>query len=100
MEDVNMATAVRTLSLQPFVPSGKDFKKACQFFEELGFAKTWENGGCAGFSCGDARFILQEYDKQEFADNFMVRIDVSDLDLWWQEIEKLDLPTKFPGVRI
>lgn len=94
-------TAVETLSLQPFVPSGKDFKLACDFFVDLGFTKDWDyDGECAGFTCGQAKFILQNYDKKDFAQNFMVRIDVSDLDLWWQEIEKLHLDKKYPGVKV
>jgi len=91
---------VETLSLQPFVPSGPDFKLACDFFCDLGFTKTWENGGYAGFCCGNAKFILQDYNQPEFANNLMIRIDVSDLDAWWKQISTLNLDAKYKGVRL
>jgi hypothetical protein len=88
------------LSLRPFVPSGPDFGVACQFFQDLGFGKEWESDGVAGFACGEAKFILQNYDVPEFAGNYMVRLDVSDLEAWWQQIEPLRLAEKYPGVRL
>lgn len=36
---------VEFLSLEPFVPSGKDFESSKQLFEALGFTKTWDQGG-------------------------------------------------------
>jgi len=94
------AVVVETLGLQPFVPSGPDFKIACDFFIDLGFTKTWESGDYAGFACGQAKFILQNYDNPDFAGNLMIRIDVSDLDVWWQHVSKLDLANKYPNVKL
>lgn len=87
-------------SLQPFVPSGKDFTLACRFFLDLGFEKLWENGDVAGFGAGEAKFILQSYDVKEFAENFMVRVEVENLDDWWAEISAKELDKKFPGVKL
>ena len=54
----------------------------------------------AGFRNGGAQFILQKYDVKAFAENFMVRLNVPDLDAWWQAISQLDVEHKYPGVRI
>lgn len=91
---------LRVLSLSPFVPSGKDYAASRRLFLELGFEETWENSGCAGFRNGDAKFILQNYDHEAFAQNYMIRIDVPDLDAWWQVVSQKNLEQNFPGVRI
>ena len=87
-------------SLLPFVPSGSDYEASRRLFADLGFEELWEHGGVAGFRNGGAQFILQKYDVKAFAENFMVRLNVPDLDAWWQAISQLDVEHKYPGVRI
>ena len=92
--------ALQVLSLAPFVPSGADYDASRRLFIELGFEETWENHGCAGFRNGAAQFILQKFDLRSFAENYMVRINVKDLELWWDAISGKHLDQKFPGFRI
>src|SRR5205807_766592 len=73
-------------SLLPFVPSGKDYETSRRLFAELGFEEVWESGGYAGFRNGGAEFILQRFDDERFAANFMVRLNVDDLTAWWETI--------------
>jgi hypothetical protein len=89
----------RATALVPFAPSGPDFERALAFFAELGFETTWKNNDIAGLSFGGARFLLQNYDAQAWAENQMIVVEVDDLDLYWAEIDALDLPAKYPGVR-
>ena len=93
-------TELRALSLLPFVPSGSDYDASRRLFAELGFEEVWENSGYAGFRNGNAQFILQNFNDQKFAENFMVRINVADLDAWWTAVSGLELPMKYPGLRI
>ncbi len=88
------------LGLRPFIPSGPDFAAAARFFVDLGFEKLWDSNGYAGFSSGTAKFILQDYINADFAANLMVRIDVSDLDAWWDNFSAKNLEEKYPGIRI
>jgi len=88
------------LSLLPFVPSGQDYDSSRQLFKDLGFEELWENGGYAGFRNGEAQFILQKFDNQAFAENFMVRLNVKDLDAWWQTVSKKQLTAAYPKFRI
>jgi len=88
------------LSLLPFVPSGADYEGSRRLFAELGFEEVWENNGHAGFRNGDAQFILQKYDVKSFAENFMVRLNVKDLEAWWQGVSRLQLDKKYPGFKI
>ena len=90
---------MKFLSLQPFVPSGSDFKKSKDFFIALGFNLAWDMGDYAGFENNNCRFILQNYDKKEFAENFMLSIGVPDADAFRAEVIKKQLTQKF-GIRI
>lgn len=93
-------SALSAVSLMPFVPSGSDYEASRRLFAELGFEELWEQGGYAGFRNGDARFILQQYDVRSFAENFMVKLTVPDLDAWWQAVSSLQLEEKYPAFRI
>jgi hypothetical protein len=92
--------ALSASSLLPFVPSGADYDASRRLFADLGFDELWENSGYAGFRCGGAQFILQRYDVKAFAENFMVRLNVPDLDAWYKAVSALALPDKYAGFRI
>jgi hypothetical protein len=91
---------LRVLSLLPFIPSGEDYDASRRLFAELGFDEAWENGGYAGFRNGNAQFILQKFDDATFASNFMIRIVVPDLDLWWEAVSRKQLEKTYPRFRI
>jgi hypothetical protein len=90
---------VKFISLQPFVPSGSNFEKAKQFFQELGFELTWDDGGYAGFKNDNCQFILQQYNNKEFAENFMISVGVPDVEEFRTAVIEKKLPEKF-GIRI
>ena len=85
-------------SLLPFVPSGKNYDASRRLFADLGFEEVWENNGYAGFRNGGAEFILQRFDDDHFAQNFMVRLNVDDLDRWWETVSRKGLDRTYPGV--
>ncbi len=90
------------LSLLPFIPSGPDFEASRQFFNLIGFQESWDNDGYIGFEMGPAKFILQDFNNKEFADNLMVKIEVDDVDIWWEEFQPIaqKIATEFPSARI
>ena len=83
------------LSLEPFVPSGSDFQASKQFFQELGFKINWDAGGYIGFERDGCRFILQEFDNVEFAQNFMINVKISSAEEFLKEITEKKLTNKF-----
>jgi catechol 2,3-dioxygenase-like lactoylglutathione lyase family enzyme len=87
-------------SLLPFVPSGKDYEASRRLFADLGFEEIWENNGYAGFRNGGAEFILQRFEDELFAQNFMVRLNVDDLDRWWGTVSQKGLDRAYSGVRL
>jgi hypothetical protein len=90
---------MKFLSLEPFVPSGGNFESAKQFFRELGFKLSWDAGDYAGFERDGCKFILQNYDKMEFAQNFMVSVRVSNVEEFRNDLLAKNLSEKF-GIRI
>ena len=50
----------RGTTLYPFVPSGPQFVRSVDFFQELGVTKVWESTGLAGLRFDGAYFILQD----------------------------------------
>jgi len=90
--------SVTIQALKPFVPSGEDYDLAFRFFETLGFHVNWKVDGLAEFQLGEGVFLLQKFHHREMQDNFMLALDVPDLDAWWRQIEASGA-LDFPGVR-
>jgi hypothetical protein len=88
------------IGLYPFVPSGSNFAISMDFFAELGFEKLWQHDGLAGLRFGGAYFMLQDIDIAEWQKNQMIVFEVDDLDAYWSEIDRKDLPGRFAGVRM
>lgn len=90
---------MKFLSLQPFVPSGKDFERSKDLFLQLGFTVRWDAGDYISFENNGCRFILQKFDDKGFAENFMISVGVANVDEFRKEVIEKELPKKF-GIRI
>lgn len=90
---------MKFLSLQPFVPSGKNYEGSKHFFQELGFEIKWDAGDYAGFENNGCKFILQNYYQPDFAENFMLSVGIENAEAFWKEVTDKKLPEKF-GIRI
>ena len=97
---VNKVSDLEYRSIQPFIPSGKDYNASRSFFVELGFTETWEKNGYAVMQNGQCSFILQRYDNEQFASNLMMKLVVPNLDEWWALIQSKSLDSLFPGARL
>jgi uncharacterized glyoxalase superfamily protein PhnB len=85
------------IALRPFVPA-KDMKVSQQFYVDLGFQIQSYGPDIAGMSIGVHGFLLQNYFVQQWADNFVMHVMVTDLKSWWEHIASLDLGGRY-GVR-
>ena len=68
-------------TVQAFVPAG-DFARSLAFYSDLGFIVEREFDGVAALRQGRAAFLLQNFFVQEHASNFMMAMQVDDLDTW------------------
>jgi hypothetical protein len=90
---------MKFLSLEPFIPSGTNFERSKSLFQELGFKINWDAGDYVGFERDECKFILQKYDNEEFAQNLMINVRVSNAEEFWKFVVEKKLPEKF-GIKI
>lgn len=89
---------VRTVrAMRPMVPS-RDFETSRRFYEELGFRTEVLTDGLWKMHLGVYSFILQDYYVEQWANNFVLHMRVSDVNLWWHRIVSLKL-TEHYGIR-
>ena len=90
---------MKFLSLEPFVPSGNRMEESKQFFLELGFKINWDAGDYIGFEKDNQIFILQNFNRKDFAENFMISVKVDNAQEFYDFVIGKKLPEKF-GIRI
>jgi hypothetical protein len=83
--------------LKTFVPA-KDPELSKKFYADLGFTINWSNEQIAELQIGSFRFLLQKFYVADHAGNFMMSLGVEDAGAWWEHIQKLELPKKYPGI--
>lgn len=86
--------AVSVVSLRPFVPA-KDFQTSKQFYIDLGFEVAPLGDKLAHVGIGTFSFLLQDYFIQEWADNFVMHMLVTNLDQLWGTISNLNLESHY-----
>ncbi|MFD0750895.1 VOC family protein [Mucilaginibacter calamicampi] len=87
------------ISLRPFIGS-KDFEVSRAFYRDLGFEETVIDNGMSVFKTGGLAFYLQRYYAKDWIENTMLFLEVDDVDRYYNELEALDLPGKYPGVKL
>jgi len=90
---------MKFLSIEPFIPSGKNFEGSKQLFKELGFTVTWDAGDYVGFERDGCKFILQKYDNSAVAENLMLSVKVTSATEFWTFVNEKKLPELF-GIRM
>jgi catechol 2,3-dioxygenase-like lactoylglutathione lyase family enzyme len=88
---------VDVVALRPFVPA-PDLEASLRFYGALGFVTSRINDGLGIAELGPFSFLLQKFEAEGFAANFMMQLMVNDLGGWWKRIEALDLAKTY-GVR-
>ncbi|WDF54378.1 VOC family protein [Mucilaginibacter sp. KACC 22063] len=90
---------IQAKSIRPFVGS-KNFEQSRSFYRDLGFEEIVLMPKMSLFKTGDFGFYLQDAYVKDWIDNTMIFMEVEDVDLFWQELNKLDLPKKHAGVKV
>jgi hypothetical protein len=92
MPDNHLAAGI--VSLRPFVPA-KDFQTSKRFYIDLGFEVASLGDKLAHVGIGTFAFLLQDYFIQEWADNFVMHMLVTNLDQWWTTVSRLNLESRY-----
>jgi len=83
-----------------FVPSQDRYAETIEFYKEIGFTVDFTNDSLSALRLGTCRFFLQNYNWPGADGNFMMGMRVENLDAWWEHLDGLNLPEKYPGVRL
>lgn len=78
----------------------KNFEESKRFYTALGFELTPGWGGAADFRLGGSAFRLQNYYVKDWAENFMMKFDVDDLNGWFEFAKDVIENGNFDGVKI
>lgn len=70
-----------------------NFETSKRFYVDLSFKPRPPTDSLIEMRLGAYAFILQDYYVQQWADNFVMHLSVSDLSRWWDHILSLDLPS-------
>ncbi len=86
-------------SLRAFI-GAKDFALSRQFYHDLGFAESQISADMSYFSIATLGFYLQDAYVKDWINNTMLFLEVDDVPRYWQELNTLALPKKYPNVRL
>ncbi len=87
------------LSIRPFI-GARDFDLSRSFYRDLGFEEKVLSPDMSLFRTGEFGFYLQDAYVQDWVDNTMIFLEVDNVNRFWQELIKLDLPSKYPSARL
>ncbi|MCC7309331.1 MAG: glyoxalase [Acidobacteria bacterium] len=78
----------------------KDFEVSKSFYTALGFELTEGFGDTMDCRLGNAVFRLQNYYVQDLANNFMMKLQVDDVDEWYEHVKKVVGDGKYGSARL
>ncbi len=86
-------------SIRPFI-GAKEFDVSRSFYRDLGFEEKILFPNMSYFKSGELGFYLQDAYIREWVDNSMVFMEVDNVERFWKELLKLNLPLKYENVRL
>lgn len=82
-------TNLAVKEIKAFVPA-KDHALSKRFYQDMGFTLASDAGGTAYLHYGSSSFLLQDFYVKAHADNFMMHLQVEDVQAWWQRLAQTD----------
>jgi len=86
-------------SKRPFI-GAKDFETSRNFYRDLGFDETTLGDQMSVFTMGNLSFYLQNAYVKDWIDNTMIFMEVENVEEFYNELIKLDLPNKYENVKL
>ncbi|RZT98194.1 2-C-methyl-D-erythritol 4-phosphate cytidylyltransferase [Rivibacter subsaxonicus] len=83
-----------TVEIKAMVPA-PDLERSLAFYEALGFESRRLDADLALLRWRGASFLLQRFDVAAHRENFVMLMDVDDLDAWWAGVDWSDLGQRF-----
>lgn len=77
---------MEAIEIKAFVPA-RDFDLSLRFYKDLGFEVGFASDQLAYLHVGNCAFLLQNFYVAEHAGNFMMHLQVQDVEAWWKHAE-------------
>ncbi len=90
---------IRAKSIRPFI-GAKNFQESSSFYRDIGFEEVVLSHNLTLFRIGDFGFYLQDAYVKDWVDNTMVFMEVEDVHQFWDDLQKLNLPSHYHTARI
>jgi len=84
----------KALSIRAFLPA-RDLAVSRRFYKDLGFEEIWGDDSACGMQLDGCGIILQKFYVKDHAENFMMSLNVEDVDAWWRHIESAGLKEEY-----
>lgn len=87
-------------SIRSFI-GAKDFEVSRMFYRDLGFEETVLSPDLSVFKTDNGiAFYLQKAYIKDWVDNTMLFMEVENVDVFWKNLNELNLTAKYEGVRL
>lgn len=88
------------IDIRTFIPAGNRYEEAIRFYVEIGFTLSWKSDSLAVFKKDQFGFFLQNIQNEWADNNFMMNMEVENLDDWWKNLSTLKLEENYDGVKL
>lgn len=93
-----MSDAPTARDVKVFVPAN-DFATSRRFYAALGWHENWHHeSGLAEIELAGRRMFLQDFYAKDWAENFMLYVNVDDADAWYEHAKAV--VEAFEGTRV
>ena len=89
----------KATDVKVFVPA-KNFDISRDFYVEAGWKLIFEGEGIAELELGKSRFYLQDFYVKDWANNFMLYVDVQDAQVWFEHMRKIVENKRYKPARV
>ena len=89
----------QTKSIRAFV-GAKDFDISRAFYRDLGFEEIVISEALSLLRSSSMGFYLQKYYVEDWINNTMLFLEVTNVADFWDYLQQLNLPEKYPEVRL
>lgn len=87
-------------SVRTFI-GAKDYTVSRKFYTDLGFQESVISGTMSYFNIHEnLGFYLQDYYVADWINNSMIFLEVNNVEEYYRELQKMDLPTKYDHVKL
>jgi catechol 2,3-dioxygenase-like lactoylglutathione lyase family enzyme len=96
---LGMPADLTVTDVRPFLPAA-DFERSLAFYTALGWTTVWSDESLALLSLAGHQLMLQDYYVREWAENWMLVVEVADAAAWHDHVGSVLASGDFGDARV